>query len=214
MSIMTSRPQATARRKPAHERRAEIVSAAGEIVLADGLASLTLRRVADDLGVFPGLVSHYFPSVDELLAEAFGAASSGELEEIFAIVGDDAPLPRMRRLLAALASEDRDSISLLWLDAWHTSRHRPVLRDEVERQMDAWKNRVADLVSAGVRSGDFRVDDAAVTAVRLLALIDGLSVQAAVRSRVDYSTVRDLVMNTSERELGLSPGALTRTYAR
>jgi DNA-binding transcriptional regulator YbjK len=210
MWIMTSSPQTAARRKPAHERRAEIVAAARDIALADGLASLTLRRVAEDLSVFPGLVSHYFPSVDDLLAEAFGAASSAELEDIFAIVGDDAaPTARMQRLLGALVSEDRDSISLLWLDAWHTSRRRPALRDEVDRQMLAWKKRVTNLIRAGVKAGEFRVEHPVPAAVRILALIDGLSVQAAIRSTVDYAIVRELVMGTTERELGLSPGALS-----
>ncbi|MDT7675852.1 MAG: hypothetical protein QOD82_3754, partial [Pseudonocardiales bacterium] len=41
---------------------------AAELALANGLEALTLRRVAEALGVFPGLVNHYFPAVDELVA--------------------------------------------------------------------------------------------------------------------------------------------------
>ena len=44
--------------------------------------------------------------------------------------------------------------------------------------------------------------------MRILALIDGMSVQAAIPQRMSYQAVRDMVMSTSERELGLPPGSL------
>jgi hypothetical protein len=39
-------------------------------------------------------------------------------------------------------------------------------------------------------------------------MIDGLSVQAVMRSAADHAAVRDLVVTTTERELGLRPGDL------
>ena len=61
-----SSPLDAARRKPPKERRAEIIEAAAGIALADGLERVTARRVAEALGVFPGLVNHYFGSADDL----------------------------------------------------------------------------------------------------------------------------------------------------
>jgi AcrR family transcriptional regulator len=186
-----------------------MVSAASVIGLAEGLESLTLRRVADALGVFPGLVNHYFPAVDDLVAAAFGEAAGGELDEIFTEIDAAAtPLSRMQLLISLLVSEDRDSISLLWLDAWHTGRRRPALSAEVGRQMQAWQNRVAQLIQDGVDAGAFEADDPIASTVRILAVIDGLSVQAVMRSAVDFSMVRDMVIRTAERELGLSDGEL------
>ena len=206
---MTSRPQTAARRKPAEERRSEIVSTASDIALAEGLDSLTLRRVADQLGVFPGLVNHYYPSVDDLVAAAFGEAAAAELDEIFALVDQEAtPLTRMRRLLVALVSEERDGISLLWLDALQAARRRPALRAELTGQMLAWQTRVSALIDDGVATGVFRAADSAAVAVRILAMIDGLSVQAAIRSAIDYGAVREMVFASTERELGLRSGRL------
>ena len=62
MNGVTSRPQATARRKPASERLAEIIETAAAIAVAEGLDRVTAKRVAAELGVFPGLVSHYDPA--------------------------------------------------------------------------------------------------------------------------------------------------------
>ncbi|MFB8144153.1 TetR family transcriptional regulator, partial [Streptomyces parvus] len=75
MSSSVQRPRV--RKSPA-ARRAEIVDAAAAVALAEGLECVTLRRIGDDLGVRPGLISHYFPSAEELVAEAFGSAASGE----------------------------------------------------------------------------------------------------------------------------------------
>jgi AcrR family transcriptional regulator len=205
---VTSRLENGARRKNAHDRRIEIVASASAIALADGLSSLTLRRVAAELGVFPGLVNHYFPSVDELVAAAFGHAASAELAEIFAGLDTGPALERLQHFLATVTGEHRDGVSLLWLDAWQGSRHRPALRAEVVRQMLAWRQRLGGLLAEGARSREFRVPDAGSAADRILAVIDGLSIQAAVRSSIDYGVVRALVWSTAERELGLAAGAL------
>ena len=209
MPSPTREPASPARRKPPTERRTEIVQAASALALAEGLESLTLRRVADALGVVPGLVNHYFRSVEDLVAEAFAVAAYGETSAVFRVVEqEEAPLERMRALIGLLVTPDRDDISLLWLDAWQASRQRPALHAAVNRQMLVWQERVADLISAGVADGVFRADDPPAAATRLMAVVDGLSVHAAMRSPVDYAVVRQLVIESTERDLGLRAGEL------
>ncbi len=209
MLSVTSRPQAAVRRKPASQRRAEITETAASIAVSEGLDKLTAKRVAETLGVFPGLVSHYFATADELVAAAFAHAAAQEREDVFGDAGAAGP-PRdqVRRLLAAWLHGDRDPVSLLWLDAWQASRRRPALRDEVARQMNADLDRLSALIRAGAAAGDFRVADPRETAIQVLGLIDGLSVQAATRSTLDYTPVRAMVITTTERLLGLGPGTL------
>jgi AcrR family transcriptional regulator len=204
-----SRPPA--RRKPTEQRRAEIVAAAGEIALTDGLDCLTVRRIADALGVVPGLVSHYFTAIDDLVAEAFGEVMAHDRDETFTMIEAAAAptcLSRMRELLAYLLTDDRDRISLLWLDAWHGARQRPALQAELVTQMQAWDRRVAALIQAGIDAGEFQADDALIASARILATVDGLTVVAAIKSMIDNSTVGDLVIATAERELGLPRGRL------
>jgi len=206
---VTSSTHSRPRRKTAPARRAEIVSAASDIALTEGLGSLTLRRVAATVDVFPGLIHHYFPSVDDLVANTFGHAAAAELKAISDQVGllmD--PLARLRALVSLLLSQDRDAVSLLWLDAWQGSRHRAALRAAVIGQMRAWQDYVAGLIADGVAAGAFKAQDISSSAVRILAAIDGLSIQAAVRASLDYATVREMVLSTIERELGLPSGHL------
>ncbi|MGI5439841.1 TetR/AcrR family transcriptional regulator [Streptomyces shenzhenensis] len=79
---MTSRGPGKRVRKAPAERRNEIVATAARIGLTEGLECVTLRRVADELGVQPGLVGHYFPAADHLVAEAFTGATMAELDTL------------------------------------------------------------------------------------------------------------------------------------
>ncbi|WP_371593801.1 TetR/AcrR family transcriptional regulator [Streptomyces virginiae] len=87
---MSSSVQRKRIRKSPEARRAEIVETAAAVALAEGLECLTLRRIADELDVRPGLISHYFPSVEDLVAEAFGTAAGAELEVLLP-AGTQAP---------------------------------------------------------------------------------------------------------------------------
>jgi AcrR family transcriptional regulator len=209
MASVTSRPEGTARRKPAGQRRAEITETAAAIAVSEGLDKVTAKRVADALGVFPGLVSHYFATADELVAAAFAHAAAGERAEVFGSAEQAGPPPeQLRALLGAWLHPDRDPVSLLWLDAWQAGRRRPALLADVVRQMNADADRLAAVIEAGVAAGDFTSGDARATATQILSLVDGLSVQAAVRAALDYAAVRAMVVSTAERLLGLPPGAL------
>jgi AcrR family transcriptional regulator len=195
-------------RKLPAERRDEIVAAARRIAVEEGLQCVTLRRVAELVGIMPGLVNHYFPAIDTLAAIAFATAAGAERDMVFAVAPAGDAVARVRGLLQALYEQGSDAISLLWLDAWQASRSRPVLRAEVARQMAAWQDSLERLIAEGVLAGQFRVADVARAAMRILALIDGMSVQAAIAHRVSYQAVRDMVMENTERELGMPPGGL------
>ena len=67
-----------AKRKLPAERHGELLGRAVEISRADGLSAVTLRKVAADLGVTPGLVSHYFSSAEQLITAAFRTAATEE----------------------------------------------------------------------------------------------------------------------------------------
>ena len=180
---------------------------AAAIAVSEGLERVTAKRVAERLGVFPGLVNHYFATADELVAAAFGQAASEERDGVFSYaLAVPRPTDQMRRLLSAWLHTDRDPVSLLWLDAWQASRRRPALDDEVARQMDTDLERLGALVADGIAAGDFDVADPTYATMQILTLIDGLSVQAA--TRIDYSIVRTMVIETVERALGLPAGAL------
>ncbi|GHE60413.1 hypothetical protein GCM10018785_31900 [Streptomyces longispororuber] len=185
------------------------------MALAEGLECITLRRVAEELAVRPGLISHYFPAADDLVAEAYGTAVGSELDELLpADRAGATPTRHLARFLTRTTGEAYDDISRLWLNARHLSRYRPALRARVAAQETAWRDRLEGLIREGVQEGEFRTADPLVAAIQILVVLDGLAMLVnSGTSADDPPAVRLLPLTTAERELGLPAGALTDAAA-
>jgi AcrR family transcriptional regulator len=172
-----------AKRKLPAERHGELLAKAVELAAAEGLSAVTLRRVAADLGVTPGLVSHYFSSAEQLITAAFRSAAVADLAEARSRI-DAAPtaLAKMDALMDYVLDDSSDDAGALWLDAWSLGRRNPALATEANDLTDEWLICIADIVRAGRRDGEFAVDDVNVAARRLLTMIDGLGAQKVIRA--------------------------------
>ncbi|MEA2269275.1 MAG: hypothetical protein QOC64_1885 [Solirubrobacteraceae bacterium] len=161
-----------------HEaRRAEVVAALWRIVSREGLEAATVRRVAAETGMSTSVVSHYFAGKDDLLRAAFrlvldrglaraGAAPAGGLARALLVVA--LPLDAERRVEARI-----------WIAFLGLAASRPELAAEARRVYRAWRGALADALRAdGLRAGL----DAEEEAAALIALVDGLMVQAAFES--------------------------------
>ncbi|MGW2345216.1 TetR/AcrR family transcriptional regulator [Streptomyces sp. NPDC001661] len=196
-------------RKSPTARRAEIVAKAAEIALSEGLECITLRRIGEDLEVRPGLVSHYFPSAEELVAEAFGSAATGELEALLPEGGaDTSATERLAGFLARTSGPAWDDISRLWINARHLSRYRGSLRERVEAQEADWRGRLTGLLAEGVERGEFRAGDPEVVAMQILVVLDGLGANAGADMGSLPVGVGRMAFRVAECQLGLVEGAL------
>ncbi|KOG62084.1 MULTISPECIES: TetR/AcrR family transcriptional regulator [Streptomyces] len=208
---MSSSVQRKRIRKDPAARRAEIVAAAAAVALAEGLECVTLRRVAEELDVRPGLISHYFPSAEDLVAEAFASAATTEIDALLPVEGSEGtPTERLARFLAHTTGEAYDAISRLWINARHLSRYRDVLRERVARQETVWRARLEGLVREGVEAGEFRTGDTLVTTLQILVVLDGLGVDANIGDEDLPEAVVRMAFTTAERELGLKADVLSR----
>lgn len=202
------------RRKVREDRRQEIIDVAAQLGLTEGLSSITARRVAMRIGVQFSLVTHYFTPIDALIAAAFTQLASAERDAGIARAdGESTPTDRLRVCLAAYTAPTRDPMGLLWLDAWRQASDRPRLRQAVIDQMERDVTAMEEVIAAGVATGEFRVSDPSVAAIRILALLDGQSAVSAIRtalteSSLKYPAVEEMVFANAERELGLPPGSL------
>ncbi|MEU9464112.1 TetR family transcriptional regulator C-terminal domain-containing protein [Streptomyces sp. NPDC048312] len=187
-----------------------MVDAAASVALAEGLEGITLRRIGERLDVRPGLVGHYFPVVDELVAEAFGQVVGAELDTLVPPGrAGGTPVERLARFFALATGEGHDALSRLWINARHLSRYRPVLRDRVGCQETRWRERLEQLIRDGVGSGHFRTADPCASAVQILVVMDGLAAHANTETGISPRSVNGLAAATAERELGLADGTLS-----
>ncbi|MFF5976211.1 TetR/AcrR family transcriptional regulator [Streptomyces sp. NPDC012769] len=208
--MSSSVPRKRVRKSP-EARRAEIVEAAAAVALTEGLECVTLRRIADELAVRPGLISHYFPSAEDLVAEAFAVAATGELDALLpAERPDGTPTQYLARYFALSSGEAYDDISRLWINARHLSRYRPVLRERVATMELASDDRLEGVIRDGVARGEFRTEDPRTAAIMILVVLDGLGAHANTDRSNRPEAVLRMAVTTAERELSLPPGTLTR----
>lgn len=178
-----SQPSTTRRvRKTPEQRRLDVSEAARAVALDEGLDAVTLRAVAARIGVASGLVAHYAPSMDELVASAFGEIVAAELDEVIAQVRR-APSARERLgiLLDTLLDGSRDDITLVWVQAWAMGVRNEPLAARVRAEMDDWQAAIAAEIQRGMDAGEFAAGDAAALAWHLLAMVDGLNAHSLVR---------------------------------
>lgn len=200
-----ARPKRT-RKSPA-ERAAEILAAATELARAEGLAAVTVRSVAHRAGITQGLVAHYFPSVQELVARIYRDIVGAEVDEVRVVVAADSDhRGRIRALLETVLDGSRDDVTALWVDGWALGRRNPELAAAVREQMDAWHALVSEAIAAGVAAGELRVDDVDRAAWRVLAFVDGINAQSLVRGAPLPASIDDAV-RAVESWLGVDAGA-------
>ena len=192
------------------DRRDAIVDAALAVAVRKGLAAVTVRDVAAEMGSSSGLIHHYFDSMDDVLAAAFERVAGEDLEQTEVLLdqaGD--PLHVIRTFLASYAPVGDDWAFQLWLDAWAEAARRPVLRAASSRLNLAWAALLERAIREGLIDGTFRCDDPTASAWRILSLIDGLALQVvAHQTIVDRADMLAWAATAAERELGLAPGAL------
>lgn len=172
-----------AKRKSPAERRDELLRRAVEISLDEGLGAVTLRKVAADLGVTPGLVSHYFSSAEHLITEAFRTAAGEDLDRARALMAaQPTPTAAINALMDYTLDESSIDASALWLEAWSVGRTNRGLAAEAADLTDQWLAGITEVIRAGNQAGEFHTPDPTITARRLLILIDGLGSQMVVRA--------------------------------
>lgn len=167
-------------RLSAEQRREQIAGAARDLALADGLDAVTLRAVATRVGVASGLVAHYIPSMDDLVADTFFDIVQGELDDVRAVL-PAAPAPaRIGELLRTTLDPARRDVTLVWVQAWALGTRNAPLADRVRVAMDAWRALIAEEISRGMAAATIPSGDPEPLAWHLLAMIDGLGAHGLV----------------------------------
>jgi AcrR family transcriptional regulator len=183
---MSSTSSATAprprTRKSAAQRSAEILTAATALAREQGLSALTLRAVAERAGVASGLIAHYQPSMDDLVARVYSDLVAAEIRDVEALIGRHSrPAEQMATLIETLLDGTREDLTVVWVEAWALARRNAALAEAVRAQMDAWHRMVAAVIDEGIAGASFTTSSSSDAAWQLLGMIDGLNAQSLAR---------------------------------
>lgn len=196
--------------QPAQRRRAILDAAVAEIA-ERGFARTTSRHVAARAGVTHGLLHHYFPDHDSLLAAAFEQVALEEIDEVNeALASDRDPLSQLREITEPYGPGGGEEAYRFWLEAWAEAFHSPKLRETTGRLSVAWHDLVVGIIERGNALGTFRCEHPHETAWMVVALSDAFALQSQIGSALAAEEMNGVTWRLTERELGLEPGTLAR----
>jgi AcrR family transcriptional regulator len=176
------------------------------VIAERGVAATRIADVAARCGVSPPAVIYWFDSKEKLLAEALTADDDRFYEELSERLAEaTTPTERMVALIEA-SGESADEFTL-WMELWTWALRDADLRAARERFDSRWRAVIEAVVAEGVAAGEFgtRVGapvDPAQAALAIAALIDGLTVQAALGDpEVSVARLTETVLASAERLL-------------
>lgn len=157
-------------------RRAEIAAAAARFFAEHGYHTVGMRDIAEAVGMRGASLYNHFSSKEEVLyAIALGMTKDPVEQQLPLLDAEGTPGTRLAALLRAhirhLAEHRVEHlVGLRELPAL-TPEHRAEITDHRRY----YQRRVRDVVSAGVRSGEFAVDSPVRAAVAILDMVNGIS---------------------------------------
>src|SRR5262245_12891792 len=173
------------------QRRDQMLIAAAELIAERGFSETRIADVARRVGASPALVIYYFGTKDSLLTAALRYSE----EQFYTTCAEmlaktPSSYERLENLARMTCVPDADEGITgtwgLWFDLWAQAfRHPDVARDRVELEA-RWRTTIEDVVKQGIAAGEIDEVDAEQFAVDWGVLLDGLSIQVALRDeRVD-----------------------------
>jgi AcrR family transcriptional regulator len=122
--------------------RATILDATQSLMVDEGYASVSARRVAAQAGLKPALVQYYFPTMDDLLLAVYRRAADRSIDNQVAALASPRPL----HALWALSSDTAHAA--LAVEFMALANHRKSIRAEIAAYSERGRLLQADALRA------------------------------------------------------------------
>jgi AcrR family transcriptional regulator len=160
---------ATARRTgtESSETRSKLLDVTEQVMVEDGYAAVSSRRIARDAEVTPALVHYYFPTFDDLFLEVLRRRGKQQLERYERFLSSPQPL-------RGLWSVSRDPAgTALLLEFMALSNHRKSIRSELAEFAEQFRKIELDALSS--RLEEYGLDPDEVPPETVIVVINAIS---------------------------------------
>ena len=175
--------------------RAQLLDAAELLLLEEGYAAVTSRRVAARAGLKPQLVHYYFRTMDDLFVEVFRRRADENLARAERAIVEDGSL----RVLWQLNADPRGARFNIEFVA--LANHRKAIRTEIARYAERYRATQLEAVTAALGTIGVTADE--LPPVVALLLMTGVSqvlaLEEALGVTAGHETTRSFVERTIAR---------------
>lgn len=175
------------------EARVQLVDAAEHLLLHEGYAAVTSRRVAATAGLKPQLVHYYFRTMDDLFLEVFRRRAEDNMAHFERAIAADGSLTNLWQLNA----DSRGAAFTIELVA--LANHRKAIRDEIARYAERFRAAQLEavthaLAAAGITAGE-------LPPIVALLLMTGLSQVLALEEALGVTAGHDATLAFIQRAI-------------
>lgn len=168
------KPAPAFKRAEPDARRASLIEACTRVLAREGAAGTSVRAIALEAGVSPGLIGHYFGSVDALIAASYAHVEERVQAALDAAVAGAGPDPYARLeayVTASLLPPIADSALLAtWIAFWSLVGANPEIARQHDEQYAGFRQRLEQLLEqTSLPAAALRP-----AAIAITALVDGL----------------------------------------
>jgi AcrR family transcriptional regulator len=190
--------------------RARLVDAAEQLLLEEGYAAVTSRRVGARAELKPQLVHYYFRTMDDLFTEVFRRRAEENLARFQRAMAAD---PSLRTLWRLNADPRGSAFSIEFVAL---ANHRKTIRAEIARYAERFRAAQVQALTAALAADGITPDQLPpivglllMTGLsQVLALEDALGVTAGHAAAVEF--VRDVIDRLEPRTSNLGAGVSDR----
>ena len=173
--------------------RAQLLDAAEKLLLEEGYAAVTSRRVAAEAGLKPQLVHYYFRTMDDLFIEVFRRRAESDLAGFERAITADGSL----RNLWQMNNDQRGARFTMEFVA--LANHRKAIRKEVARYAERFRAAQVEAVRAAL--ADHHVAEDQLPPIVALLAMTGLSQVLALEAALGVTTGHDTTREFIERTI-------------
>lgn len=168
---------------PDSKTRAQLVDAAEQLLLEEGYAAVTSRRVGAKAGLKPQLVHYYFRTMDDLFLEVFRRRAEENLARVERALAAEPSL----RTLWQLNTDPRGAAFNIEFAA--LANHRKGIRAEIARYAERY--RAMQLQALGDALADAGVDPGRVPPLAALLVMTGLAQVLSIEQALGMTAGHD-----------------------
>jgi TetR/AcrR family transcriptional regulator, cholesterol catabolism regulator len=157
---------------PPRDRREEVYAAALRLFREKGYHATSMQDIAAAVGLYKGSLYHYIGSKEDLLTRVFERGMGSLLAEVERIAADTSlrPSTQVRLIVEAHVKAVSDNLDALtvYLHEWRALAGESL--STVQAQRTRYTQLVSEIVSRGVKLGEFRTPDVGITTLGLIGM--------------------------------------------